>query len=112
MLSPVSQRRSARNTPSISKMESLPAEGASQPGSRQSTARSRASDGAPLSRRSGGGMSNRSAGGMSNRSSRASARGPGTSNQESQVKNMFDKLPPSRQEAILQELSSGWMQNP
>ena len=29
---------------------------------------------------------------------------------EAMMKNMFDQLPPERQEAILQELSSGWLQ--
>ena len=32
------------------------------------------------------------------------------SSQEAVVKNMFDQLPSDRKEAILQELSTGWLQ--
>jgi len=32
------------------------------------------------------------------------------SSQEAVVKNMFDSLPSERKEAILQELSTGWLQ--
>jgi len=58
----------------------------------RSTARSRFSEGA-LSRRSGSRQSRR--------------RGTG---QESKVKEMFEQLPPSRREAILTELSTGWLE--
>lgn len=59
----------------------------------RSTARSRFSDGG-LSRRSGSGRSSRRGG----------------TGQESKVKEMFEQLPPSRREAILTELSSGWLE--
>lgn len=74
--------------------------------SARSTARSRFSDGARSGRlstgRSGSGLPSQR--GLTGRSSASGG-------QEAKVKDMFEKLPPSRREVILQELSSGWLQN-
>jgi len=45
----------------------------------------------------------------SHRSTARSRRSEGRAT--TQVKGLFEQLPPSRQEAIVQELSSGWLQN-
>lgn len=102
----LTERRSARQSQRGGPPATGPAHGdilAQEPiASARSTARSREPLGSARSTASTA-RSRRSGMGATNRS-----RGTG---REAQVKALFEELPPSRREAIVQELSSGWIQN-